>query len=129
MIKKSLTLFVMLSLYACSSAPATSMETEPKPALLTTNNSPQCHQELKTRLSEQMGQTVAISANVFSSDSRLLLEPFIPRDTKGMLRDGMSVAKPSQFNLLVLNQQCLLVNEKNQQILLNFCVCQAVTSS
>jgi len=124
MIKSSLILFAIISLGACSSAPAINMETEPKPALLTTNNSPQCHQELKTRLSEQMGQTVAISANVFSTKSQLLLEAFMPRDATGMLKDGMSVAKPSQFNLLVLNQQCLLVNEKNQQIPLNLCVCQ-----
>ena len=127
MIKSSLILLTMLSLYACSSAPTTTIEMQSSAALLATNNSPQCHQELKIRLSEQMGQPVTVSANVFSAESRLLLEPFMPRDAKGALREGMSLAKPSQFTLWVLNQQCLLVNDKNQQIPLNFCVCQTTS--
>lgn len=129
MIKNGLVLLAILTLVACSSMPSASLQTEPSAALLATNNSPQCYQELKSRLSEQMGQPVTVSANVFSSESRLLLEPFTPRDVNGIYKDGLSLAKPKLFNLLILNQQCLLANEKNLHTPLNLCVCQTAISN
>lgn len=129
MIKKSLALLAISMLVACGSVPSATLQTEPSPALLASNNSSQCHQELMMRLSEKMGQSVTISANVFSTESRLLLEPLTPRNAHGMHKDGMSLAKPTLFNLLILNQQCLLADEKDQQTHLNLCVCQPLTSN
>lgn len=125
MLKKSLILLSTLGLLACGSAPIVALQTEASPALLASNNNAQCHQEIQMRLTELLGQPTKVSANVFTTESRLLLEPILPRQADGSYIDGMSLAKPKVFTLLVLNQQCLLADEQQQPIPLNFCVCQA----
>ena len=59
-------------LVVCGSVPSVNIHKQSQsPALLASNNSSQCHQELMMRLKEQMGQSVTISANVFKVLSRV----------------------------------------------------------
>lgn len=124
MVKKVLMLVGVANLLACASAPMAALPTQASPALLASNNNAQCHQEIRTRLTEVLGQPIKLSANIFTTESRLLLDQALPRQADGSYVDGMLLAKPKVFNLLVLNQQCLLADEQNQPIPLNFCVCQ-----
>lgn len=116
--------FLILGLTACSTPPAATLATQAQPALLASNNSYACQQQLNNILGQIMGQPVTVSTSVFSSDSRLLLDKIQPRHTYGMHKDGMSLAKPTVFNLLILNKQCLLAHEEKQQLPLDLCVCQ-----
>lgn len=130
MIKNGFFLLITLILSACGTAPmGNTISTTASPALLASNNNTQCHQELMIRLSEWLAKPVIVSANVFSTESRLLLEETAPRQTNGMYKDGLSLAKPKVFTLQILNQQCLLKDEQNQQIELNLCVCQSISTN
>lgn len=119
MIKNGLICLSVMVLSACGSAPIIAEQPQKSLALLASNNTTQCHEQLVSYLEKAVGKPVTVSASVFSSEPRLLLE-------QG-LSDGMSLAKPKVFNLLNLNQQCFLADEQNQQIALSFCICQSVS--
>lgn len=119
----------ILSLCACQNVPnivATSAN-KPVPALLTTNNTGDCYQQLSLRLTEALNHPVQLTSSVFSGSSTWSLSSAVIRDADGIRKDGLLLDKPNAFRLELVNQECVITQiNKQWQSVLPLCLCQAV---
>jgi hypothetical protein len=128
MMKKLFPLIWILSLSACQSTPPSIIVNvnKPTPALLTSNNTDACYQQLSLRLAEAINYPVHVSPTAFSTSSTMFLEPVVRRNADGTRQEGLVLEKPNQFKLELVRQQCLLTQVNKQwQSGLPLCLCQS----
>ena len=125
MIKTSLLLMGSIAVVACSSVVSEVGQTKPVPAVLATNNTQICYQQLTQQLTLAIDYPVHISPTVFATTSTIFLEPVALRHPNGVRKDGMLLDKPTQFSLTVNQQQCVLSQVgKEWNRVLTQCLCQ-----
>ena len=125
MIKTSLLLMGSIAVVACSSVVSDVVQTKAVPAVLATNNTQICYQQLTQQLTLAIDYPVHISPTVFATTSTIFLEPVALRHPNGVRKDGMLLDKPTQFSLTVNQQQCVLSQVgKEWNRVLTQCLCQ-----
>ncbi|MFO1391361.1 MAG: hypothetical protein U1E94_03935 [Agitococcus sp.] len=125
MIKQSLLLISAIAVVACSSVVSEVGQTKSVPAVLATNNTQICYQQLTQQLTQAIDYPVHISPTVFATTSTIFLEPVALRQPNGVRKDGMLLDKPTQFSLTVNQQQCVLSQVgKEWSRVLTQCLCQ-----
>ncbi|MCP5174418.1 MAG: hypothetical protein H6996_04840 [Moraxellaceae bacterium] len=125
MIKQCLVIIAAAAVGACSSVVSDVVQTKAMPAVLATNNTQICYQQLTQQLTLAIDYPVHISPTVFATTSTIFLEPVALRHPNGVRKDGMLLDKPTQFSLTVNQQQCVLSQVgKEWNRVLTQCLCQ-----
>ena len=124
--KKLIYPIALLALAACQNVPSEVISATATPAVLATNNTQMCYQQLSQQLAQAIDYPVHVSPTAFATTATIFLEPIALRQAKGQRNDGMLLDKPTQFSLELNNQQCVL-SQVGQPFksTLSLCVCQA----
>lgn len=124
--KKLIYPIALLALTACQNVPSEVISATATPAVLATNNTQMCYQQLSQQLAQAIDYPVHVSPTAFATTATIFLEPIALRQAKGQRKDGMLLDKPTQFTLELNNQQCVL-SQVGQPFksTLSLCVCQA----
>jgi hypothetical protein len=124
--KKLIYPIALLTLTACQNVPSEVINTAATPAVLATNNTQMCYQQLSQQLAQAIEYPVHVSPTAFATTATIFLEPISARQSNGQRKNGMILDKPTQFKLELNNQQCVLSQvDKPFKSILNLCVCQA----
>ena len=126
MLKKIIYPIAVLTLTACQNVPSDIISSTATSAVLATNNTQMCYQQLSQQLAQAINYPVHVSPTAFATSATIFLEPIALRQAKGQRKDGMLLDKPTQFSLELNNQQCVL-SQVGQAFksTLSLCVCQA----
>lgn len=126
MFKKIIYSLGLLALAACQNTSLVLTNTS-ESAVLATNNTQQCYQQLSQSLAQAISYPVHVSPTAFATTNIIFLEPISARQPNGQRKDGMIIDKPTQFKLALNNQQCVLSQvDVEWQSTLTLCLCQAM---
>ncbi len=125
MLKITTYIMAALAFTACQNAPSQVINMTATPAVLATNNTKVCYEQLSQQLAQAINYPVKVSPTVFATTATIFLEPIALRQANGQRKDGMLLDKPTQFKLELNNQQCVLSQVGNTfKVTLDLCVCQ-----
>lgn len=126
MLKKIIYPIAVLTLTACQNVPSDIISSTATSAVLATNNTQMCYQQLSQQLAQAINYPVHVSPTAFATSATIFLEPIALRQANGQRKEGMLLDKPTQFKLELNNQQCVLSQVGNTwHNTLDLCVCQA----